>query len=336
MPALYKRGKYWYLRYVENGELKWVSLETQSKRAALKEKDRILAGLPQTTDAKPKPKRDLTLEELKAKYSTWAKAHRAPATVESRERAIDSFGAVTGCKTVAEIEPQHIEDFKRLRLAEEKKIGPRTVNEALGALKAAVNRAIRQKWYVGANPFTNVEWVPEPEKRPLWLDKAQIKTVMTAAKKDGANARAIFALGIYAGLRKREIDRCRWEWFDWEQELLHVDPLKGKKHRTIPLHRELAKALKPLRKAEGYVVEPEKELGSYRYRFDIRKTFDRVLKAVKLEWVTPHTLRHTFASQLVTAGVPLFKVTVWLGHSDPRTTMIYAHLAPADKDINRF
>jgi site-specific recombinase XerD len=45
--------------------------------------------------------------------------------------------------------------------------------------------------------------------------------------------------------------------------------------------------------------------------------------------VTLHTLRHTFASKLVKAGISLYEVAVLLGHSDPKTTQRYAHLAPS-------
>lgn len=52
-----------------------------------------------------------------------------------------------------------------------------------------------------------------------------------------------------------------------------------------------------------------------------------------MEWVTPHIMRHTFASQLAKAGVSLYKIQQWLGHSDPKTTMIYAHLQAQDDEI---
>jgi len=59
-----------------------------------------------------------------------------------------------------------------------------------------------------------------------------------------------------------------------------------------------------------------------------------VKKRAKLEWVTPHVLRHTFASQLALKGVSLYKIQQWLGHSDPKTTMIYAHLQAHDEEID--
>ena len=49
-----------------------------------------------------------------------------------------------------------------------------------------------------------------------------------------------------------------------------------------------------------------------------------------------HLFRHTFASRLVQAGVPIAKVSAWLGHANISTTMIYAHLAPGhDADIEK-
>jgi len=46
------------------------------------------------------------------------------------------------------------------------------------------------------------------------------------------------------------------------------------------------------------------------------------------------TLRHTFASHLVMNGISIYKVSQWLGHKSVNTTMIYAHLAPQDDEIN--
>jgi len=52
--------------------------------------------------------------------------------------------------------------------------------------------------------------------------------------------------------------------------------------------------------------------------------------------VTTHKLRHTFASQLAIGGVSIYKIKQWMGHSDIKTTEVYAHLSPEDDDINAF
>jgi site-specific recombinase XerD len=58
----------------------------------------------------------------------------------------------------------------------------------------------------------------------------------------------------------------------------------------------------------------------------IKRAFNNACKKAGLENVTPHTLRHTFASHLVMAGIDLSTVQRLLGHRDIATTMIYAHL----------
>jgi integrase/recombinase XerD len=151
------------------------------------------------------------------------------------------------------------------------------------------------------------------------------------------------ALCLYAGLRASEAANAKWEWFDWRQGTITVQSTddqfstKSKRFRVIPLHSRLREILQPLRKPKAYLINPEKtEPGKWRIRYEPKKAFAAVVKAAGVEWCTPHVLRHTFASQLVQAGVSLYKVSQWLGHSDTRTTQIYAHLAPVDDDINRF
>jgi site-specific recombinase XerD len=52
-------------------------------------------------------------------------------------------------------------------------------------------------------------------------------------------------------------------------------------------------------------------------------------------WVTPHVMRHTFASLAAQAGISLYKIGQWMGHSSSEVTEIYAHLAAYDADIDR-
>lgn len=294
------------------------------------------------------PKKDITFAALKARYLEWAASQRRPQTIESRERALDRFPLLTGIETVVRVQPDHVETFKRKYLegAEplQKPVGPRTVNEALGALRSVVYRAQRQKWYTGPNPFANVEMLPEPQRRPAWLTKEQIDTVLATAELHSRNAHLFFAQCLYAGMRKDEAINARWEWYDLDKGLIHVveghgwTPKTG--NRTLPLHsrlREILGQYGPPADGQGYLVAPEKAWAKNRYRFEIRKTFDAVTAAVETEGLTPHVLRHTFASQLAMAGVSLWKISQFLGHSTLRTTQIYAHLRPeGDEDIERF
>ena len=107
--------------------------------------------------------------------------------------------------------------------------------------------------------------------------------------------------------------------------------------RPIPLNLKLNDILTPYRKESGYLLDsdfPEEERSNL-LRYDFKNSFKRIVEKAGLPWVTPHVLRHTFASQLAKAGVSLYKIQQWLGHSDPKTTMIYAHLQAQDDEINK-
>ena len=348
MASVYKRknGTY-YIKFKQGGRWRYRSLKTKNRRQADKEKTEIESRLVAQAETSV-PQKDITFAALKKRYVDWAATQRRPQTIDSRERALERFPLLTGVETVAWVEPDHIEKFKKrlLQGAEplKKPVGARTVNEALGALRAVVYRAQKQKWYVGPNPFAQVEMLPEPKRRPAWLTKEQIEAVLEAAELHSRNAHLFFAQRLYAGLRKDEALNARWEWYDFQAGLVHVQEGFGWKpktgNRTLPLHSKLRSILGlygPPKDGKGYLIAPEKEWGKNRYRFEIRKTFDAVASTVEVDGLTPHVLRHTFASQLAMAGVSLWKISQFLGHSTMRTTQIYAHLRPeGDEDIDRF
>ncbi len=62
-------------------------------------------------------------------------------------------------------------------------------------------------------------------------------------------------------------------------------------------NKKLARILEPYSEAEGYIFNPKKEQpGKYKYRFEFKKSFQNTVTEAGVEWRTPHTLRHTFAS----------------------------------------
>lgn len=364
---LFKRANgIYYLKYMRKGKWTYKSLQIANEREARREQrafDREMETiLAEEAAEEPPPASDapseLTWAELRVRYLEWAGLHCAPATVAKRELAMRMFVEHSGAVRVRDVTAEAVEAYKRHRRAGCGK--PRTVNESLQSLKAVMNRARRQGWYEGENPFDRTDYLPEPKKRPLWLERHELLAILEAAAQYSPDALRVFALGLYAGLRKGEIVQARWEWVDWAAGLLHVRrsetwEVKDREDRTIPLHDRLRDLLGRDRQEHGWIVAPAATQGKHRYRFDFKRSFavvvqkaqERLKKAAleagrpldagySLAWVTPHSLRHTFASQLVSAGVDLYKVSVWLGHENVRTTQIYAHLRPHDQDINKF
>jgi len=144
----------------------------------------------------------------------------------------------------------------------------------------------------------------------------------------------------------------RWEGIDLRKRLLLVRRSKNHRQRTVSLSSEALKVLREQRKAfpDFEWVFPRRQTwrGGFRYHDAPRSkwAWHDALKSIKakvpaLKSLKPHScgngwhcFRHTFASRLAQKGISLYKVAEWLGHSDIRTTRIYAHLASGfDADI---
>ncbi|MCE1098385.1 site-specific integrase [Pseudomonas asiatica] len=140
-------------------------------------------------------------------------------------------------------------------------------------------------------------------------------------------------LSINTGMRRGEVFNLQWADINFKGKVLTVEGETSKSGQTrhIPLNKEALEVLQCWRdqhtRKAGYVF-PGKEGG----RLDnVKKSWDGLLKLAKIEGFRWHDLRHTFASKLVMAGVPLNTVRELLGHSDIAMTLRYAHLAPDSK-----
>ncbi|MGF3584604.1 MAG: tyrosine-type recombinase/integrase, partial [Thermoplasmatota archaeon] len=145
--------------------------------------------------------------------------------------------------------------------------------------------------------------------------------------------KVVLALIYYAGLRLSETRNLKWQDIDFEREVIHVKQAKGEKERIIFLHKNLKGLLMKygVRKS-GIVLISERGK-----RYDERTIQQIVKNATKKagirKKVTPHTLRHSFATHLLEGGVDIRFIQQLLGHKSLRTTQIYTHVA--NKDIKK-
>lgn len=144
--------------------------------------------------------------------------------------------------------------------------------------------------------------------------------------------RAILALIYSAGLRISELLNLKLEHIQIQRKQLLIKNAKGRKDRYVTL----AESFMPLLhnylityRPEIYFVEGTK--GKPYSASSVRKFLFRSCKsAYILRTVTPHTLRHSYATHLLESGVGLRHIQELLGHSRPETTMIYTHVARKD------
>jgi integrase len=148
---------------------------------------------------------------------------------------------------------------------------------------------------------------------------------------------------FHAGLRYEEVVMSRPEWFNLSLKTLTVrmDPMpngwkpKDREQRTIPLTDEFYSFLMneyPLR--GPYMMAPNIQKGSARYRYDFKKRFTRYIREHGFAGYTFHDLRRSFASQHASAGTSLYKIAKWLGDGAQVVENHYGHLQAYDDGIN--
>jgi integrase/recombinase XerD len=193
--------------------------------------------------------------------------------------------------------------------------------------------------------------LPRPERPPpRYLDDEELRAVLAAARESGVWPAV--SLAIWTGLRLGELRRLAWADVDADRRTLLVRRGKGGRFRVVPLNVRAMEALAEQRRITGRLahVFPTRRTwrGGWRWRDGPRaeSSWRRDLEAVcrsvpKFRQAVGtgrgwHLLRHTFASRAAQAGVSLYKLADWLGHTDVRTTAIYAHLAAGyDRDVER-
>jgi site-specific recombinase XerD len=147
--------------------------------------------------------------------------------------------------------------------------------------------------------------------------------------------RLLLALMAYGGLRRSELLGLEWDDVDLSRRLLRIRKAKGGRHRTIPIHPALAPLFAEYYATRVPLIEQALFVGVQGGRLhptQLGQVFRHYVDAAGVnerKRVTPHTLRHVFASELLHAGANLRQIQELLGHkhldSTQRYTRVNAH-----------
>jgi site-specific recombinase XerD len=167
---------------------------------------------------------------------------------------------------------------------------------------------------------------------PSWSQVRQLITGIGQEQPADIRNRAIITLLAVYGFRSGEVCRLRLEDLDWEGELIHLSRTKQRREHQYPLVREVGEAiLLYLRSARPQTARREvflRLLPPYGPLTvgGLGTMVNLLLKSLNLELphYGPHALRHACASHLLAQGLSLKEIGDHLGHSDPRSTRMYA------------
>lgn len=273
-------------------------------------------------------------------------------------KVIPRGGGVRSCHSLSadmmlhELTTRDVERLVQHRKAEGN--APQTIKHEIGLIRAAMNEAARLGYRINREVIFPVI---RTQSRLRYLDQAEEDALLRALHPDTLLTELIseklhtpdmvrmvqdnYDLAVFlldTGCRYSEAANIPWSSIDIENQTINLFRSKVQNesilHMTQRLYEVMYRRAKVRSASERHVFK-NKQGESRGYSTNaFKKAFIRAglntPTTVKERGgkVTLHTLRHTFASKLVRAGISLYEVSVLLGHSDPKMTQRYAHLAP--------
>jgi len=208
------------------------------------------------------------------------------------------------------------------RYARERGASDGTILREIGVLRAALAWAVENQWLAAAPIISNPVKVPLPRER--WITRGEADRLLAACHQP--HLRLFVLLGLMTVARTSAILEAKWDQIDWEQRRIDYGPGHGNKRRAVvPLNDGIYDALLSAKRlaSSDYIVAH-----NGRAITTIKTSFAAACERAGLKDVTPHILRHTGATWMAIAGVPIDEIARMLGDSVKTTEHVYAKHSP--------
>ena len=244
-------------------------------------------------------------------------------TVEIYVRCVAEFAKHFGQSPEALCEGE-IREYQRY-LVEVKKASWAFFNQTVCALRFLYTKTLHKDWMVVHIPF------PRREKRlPEVLSIEEVSKLFANVR--ALKQRTILQAMYGAGLRLMEALSLQPKDIDSERMVIRVRQGKGRKDRYVTLSPTLLETLREYYKAccpkKATLLFPNRNGDEPTHPTTVQRACTRAARAAGLsKRVTTHTMRHSFATNLLEAGTDLRTIQLLLGHGSLNTTAIYLHIA---------
>lgn len=323
-PGIFQRGEVYWLRYSANGVQVRVSLQTSDRKLAYERAEELRGRAVVCAKTGKAIGEKSELERQVAKYTTekLRAGKYVQTSADNATRAITYFAEMQGITDPAKITSPILADFYT-KLQE-------ITSEATA--QTYVTRVATFATWAGMR-VTTPEFSSDAPSREITIASDRVPELLGLAT---GEMKFILLAGFRAGLRRGEITMARPQWFDLARNRIHIpskDPLTGfipksGRARTIPLvseFREFINAEYPDWTTRKFCLRPEKSMGKWKYRFDFRQMFESFAKK-NCEELTPHVMRHSYASHLANAGIGIAQLASWTGDRIATLEKHYLHL----------
>ena len=267
----------------------------------------------------------------------WLEDGLAKNTLEAYRRDLSLFAAWLEAESGKPLDAAGAEDLNAYFAARHADSRATSSNRRLAVLRRYYQMALRQN-RIAADPCLRMRSARQPARFPKTLSEAQVEALLAAPDVDtplGLRDRTMLELMYASGLRVSELVLLKSMEVGMNEGVLRVTG-KGDKTRLVPFGDEARGwIVRYLGQARGVILNGQTDDALFvtgRGGAMTRQMFWILIKKYALKAdiqapMSPHTLRHAFATHLLNHGADLRVVQLLLGHADISTTQIYTHVA---------
>lgn len=223
-----------------------------------------------------------------------------------------------------ELTPRQLGKREQVAEGERPTISPKTARNYFVCFKMAIQQAVN-RGEIKENPMSRQDVIPEPEGHRDFLTAEELKAMIATPCRNKLS-QAAFLFACYCGLRWSDIETLEWQHLTFAKNgtaTLNKTQVKTRRDVTVCIPKTaLALLDRPAKPEPGERVF--KDLPSYQAT---ERTITRWAARAGIDkHVTFHTSRHTFATLMITQGADIYTTSKVLGHTNVKTTQIYADL----------
>lgn len=284
----------------------------------------------------------ITLNEVFNKYLEVHKTETTECTWKNTERYYHNWiESVLGSRKLIDIT---VDDIQPIIVKALETRTSRTADFVKTVVRQIFNFAKKRDLYFKDNPAMKIKIKQKDNKRSRFLTPEEGRILLEELKKHSLQLHDMALFSMFEGARAGAIFALQWKDVNWDTNRLSLLDTKNGESYYQPMHPVVREMLLQRYKDEtdknGYIFK-SRNGGKIK---EVSDTYQRVIDKLgfndgitdRRQKVVFHTLRHTYASQLVMKGVDLYTTQKLMGHKNGQMTQRYAHLAPGhlEKAIN--
>ena len=305
----------WYIIWSPENEektsrgTKRISTGSSDRRAAEQYRAQFIAGLKNEP-----PKDEPTIAYLLRRYRHEHGVNtRSLKTIDYHVRKLEPF--------FGDLLPSHVSNNLLKEYVTHRGVKDGTILREIGTLKAALHYAEGNRWIERQPQF--IMPVKSPPPRDVWLKREEVAMLIEKAK--SPHIKLFIKIAVSTAARSGAILDLKWDQLDLENRIIDFGRGFGNKRRSVvPMNDDVYEAI-----IEAKELAQTDHVIEYNGRTTraIKQAFSRLCEACGIK-ASPHVLRHTAATWMVMASVPLAEVARLLGDSEKTVETVYGKHSP--------